>query len=129
MLLLLYRDADRISIIARCILLLLLYRDAAHAEVALSYFANQVPVEPVPVADAAGPHFAIMREAIQQAWKLEDTGQPVHVVPLLLPGAASMLHICCESVFRFVKYLLLLNWTAKFGEITDIKLMTLESLF
>jgi hypothetical protein len=59
-------------------------RDAAAANVSLK---SGVPWQPMVVTDAAGPHFAIMREAIQAAWRLG--GRPsraVPVLPVLLPG-------------------------------------------
>lgn len=40
-----------------------------------------------PVADASGPHFAVIRAALQQHWRLDQPGSPpVPVLPVMLPG-------------------------------------------
>jgi hypothetical protein len=68
-------------------------RDAAAANVSLK---SGVPWQPITVADAAGPHFNIMRQAIQSAWKLSGPHiKPVPVLPVLLPGGKQhLVHHC-----------------------------------
>jgi hypothetical protein len=62
----------------------LLCRDAAAANISLK---GNDPWQAMAVADAWGPHFAIMRDAIQSAWRLEGSnGKALPVLPSLLPG-------------------------------------------
>jgi hypothetical protein len=61
----------------------LLIRDLPHATIKV----DAESAASGPVADHQGPHFAIMKAALQQHWKLDQPGSPaVPVLPVLVPG-------------------------------------------
>jgi hypothetical protein len=61
----------------------LLIRDLPHATIKV----DADSAASGPVADHQGPHFAIMKAALQQHWKLDQPGSPaVPVLPVLVPS-------------------------------------------
>lgn len=64
-------------------------RDLPHATISVKRQGQMH----IPVADVSGPHFAVLKAALQQHWRLDTPGEPaVPVLPMLLPGA------CCRGV-------------------------------
>uniref|UniRef100_A0A383VVP7 Uncharacterized protein n=1 Tax=Tetradesmus obliquus TaxID=3088 RepID=A0A383VVP7_TETOB len=67
-------------------------RDAAAANISMK---GDKALQPMAVADASGPHFAIMQDAIQAAWRLQGpqhNGKALPVVPMLLPAMTDSRH-------------------------------------
>lgn len=89
-------------------------RDAATASVELARDGGAAVV--MRVADAGGPHFAVLASAIQRAWRPADGGE-LPVLPVLMPAMTDSRHFLRLSRHGALRFTPWSAWRADYARL------------